>query len=92
MRNDGNPTWFIVSVFDQDGDQFIAQLSIQYPQENEWMPYSVMLDQLVNPPWAGRGNGALDLSRVVKFQVLEMFFDELDHQTWYDHFYLGGPL
>jgi hypothetical protein len=56
------------------------------------MPYSVMLDQLVNPPWAGRGNGAFDLSRVVKFQVLEMFFDELDHQTWYDHFYLGGPL
>jgi hypothetical protein len=92
MRNDGNPTWFIVSVFDQDGDQFIAQLSIQYPRENEWMPYSVMLDQLVNPPWAGRGNGAFDLSKVVKLQVLEMFFDELDHQTWYDHFYLGGPL
>ncbi|MFC2108759.1 hypothetical protein ACFLS5_04770 [Candidatus Bipolaricaulota bacterium] len=90
MRNDGNPSSLLVSVFDADGDQFIAQLNIQYPQENSWMLYSVRLDWFVSPPWASRGDGLLDAARIVRLQVAEWVFDGRDHKTWYDYFYLGN--
>jgi len=92
MRNRANPTSLLISLYDSDGDRFLAQLNIQYPEEGTWMLYSVSLRNLFHPDWAEEGNGVLDLGHVQAFSVLEMFFDEHDHDTWFDSFYLGGPL
>ena len=93
MRNDANPTSLIVSVADADGDRFTSDLIIPYSANNSWHLYSVVLDELVQPDWMPDiGDRRIDLGHVVQIQILEKIFDERDHTTWYDTFYLGGPL
>ena len=91
MRSDGNPASLMVSIYDRDGDRYLAELTI-LNREDEWVLYSVPLANLVHPDWAETGNGSLDLHRVAAFSVMEKFNDDKDHVTWYDDIYLGGPL
>ena len=90
MKNVSNPTSLIVSVFDADGDRFTSDLDI--PEVDSWVFYTAALNEFVQPDWADHSDGRLDLSKVVRFAILERMFDERDHLTWFDGFYLGGSL
>ena len=90
-KNDGNPASILVSIFDSDGDRFVAELWITYEKPGSWMPYTVHLDDLFNPDWHAGGDGKLDLRRVTRLEILEKVHDESDHTSWFDSIYLGGP-
>ena len=92
LRNTDNPGSVMVSVFDEDGDRFTAELFITYSVPNQWMPFTVELDGLFHPSWAEEEDGVLDLTRVVRFEVMEKIFHGRDQDSYIDMIYLGGPL
>lgn len=61
MRNDGNATSLLVSVYDLDGDRYSAELTILNRDQEKWALYSVALGSLVHLDWAESGDGKLDL-------------------------------
>jgi len=92
VKTDGTNGDFRIQLWDQDGDRFTSTIAAP-PAEFGWVLLTLRLTDLVQPAWCERGDGKLDVARIQAWSISQWSIEPGKRgDTWYDCFYLGGPL
>ena len=94
VKTDGASGGLRVELNDVDGDRFTSAIAAS-PAESGWVLLTVRLEDFVQPTWCQRGDGVLDLQKIVRWTLGRNRWTHdasTSFETWFDFAYLGGPL
>ncbi|MCX6092695.1 MAG: Gldg family protein [Candidatus Bipolaricaulota bacterium] len=93
VKTDGTSGGLHFELVDADGDRFTSFIATP-PAESGWVLMIVRLEDFVQPTWCQRGDGTLDLHKIVRWTLGQnrwTYDATTSFETWFDSAYLGGP-